>query len=514
VVHGAVGGPLVALVLLVACAPAAPTGLAPGPTGSGTGVVRIAWDDVGLPNPFRVSAAGPGGAVLLSLIYDTLTWKDDNGIMPWLAATWDTSPDGRDLTFTLAHNVRWQDGQPLTADDVAFSFDTYAQHPFRWMPTDMVENTTALAPDTVRVHLRAPYPPFVEEVAGSVPIIPRHIWEHVDDPLKYAGPDATIGSGPYRLAEYRSADGAYRLVANPDYFKGRPSVAEIQQINAPTATRVQSVLQGQIDLALSVDASVLDLLPADGRIKVLETAPLSLVRLVLNTEQPPLDRVEVRQALMDALDRSAVARSVTHGAPVLGSAGIVPPETPWFAPKIQQYAYDPAAARQLLGGQPLTLDLLANPEYREPELLQPMLAAVGITLRTQRIDAKSKADRLRNKQFQMAELQHIGIGGDPDYLRRWYTGQEANESLQGDILHDPAFDALAQQQATTLDPSARRALIGQMQAILANDLPSIPLFYRRFYWVYDSTKIAPMNTWSGLMNGIPFVQNKLVFLTH
>ncbi len=449
---------------------------------------------------------------MLSLLYDTLTWKDERGIIPWLATSWDISPDGLEVTFTLAGNVTWQDGQPLTADDVAFSFDYYAQHPYRWMATSMVASATVLSPDRVLVRLREPYPPFIEEVAGVVPIIPRHVWANVSDPLTHNGLDATVGSGPYRLAEYRSAEGAYRLAANPNYFKGAPVVQEVQQLNLPAETSIQAVQQGQLDLFWTTDASIVDLFAHDTRVKVLETAPLSIVRLALNTERSPLDRVEVRQALAYALDRASLARSVTKGAPVVGSAGVIPPETPWFAPSVHQYTYDPATARRLLGGRQLTLDLLANPEYREPELLQPMLDAVGITLRLQRVDAQTKAQLLRERNFRLAELQHIGIGGDPDYLRRWYTGQESNASAQGDILRDAAFDALAQQQASTLDPSMRKTIIAQMQAILAEDVPTIPLFYRRFYWLYDSTRLTPMNTYGGLMNGIPFVDNKLAFL--
>jgi peptide/nickel transport system substrate-binding protein len=449
---------------------------------------------------------------MLSLLYDTLTWKDERGIIPWLATTWDVSPDGRDVTFTLAHDVRWQDGQPLTPADVVFSFEYYAAHPYRWMSTDMVSGATVLGSDRVRVQLKSPYAPFIEEVAGVVPIIPRHVWVNVADPLHYEGADASVGSGPFRLAEYRSAEGAYRLPANADYFKGRPTVDEIQQLNVPNETLVQAVQQGQVDLAWTTDASVVGVFPTDARVKVLQTAPLSVVRLVLNTERSPLDRVEVRQALALALDRAGVARAVTKGEPVPGSAGVIPPETPWFSPSVRQYAYDPDTARRLLGGQRLTLELLANPDYREPELLQPMLDAVGIALQVQRVDAATKAALLKERRFVAAELQHIGVGGDPDYLRRWYAGQEANLSSQGDVLHDAEFDALAQQQASTLDVAARRALVTQMQDVLARDVPTIPLFYRRFYWMFDSSRLRPMNTWGGLMNGVPFVDNKLIFL--
>jgi peptide/nickel transport system substrate-binding protein len=499
---------LCALLVVSACRPAAPVVSTPE-----TALVRIAWTDVGVPTPFRISTAGPGGAVLLSLIYDTLTWKDEQGIIPWLATAWDVSPDGLEVTFTLAHDVKWQDGQPLTAEDVAFSFGYYAAHPYRWMSTDVVDHASVVAQDRVRVRLKRPYAPFLEEIAGVVPVIPGHVWANVADPLRYNGADASLGSGPYRVAEYRQAEGAYRLVANPSYFKGRPRVEEVQQLNVPSETVVQSVQQGQVDLAFTADASVLGVFQANTRIKVLPTAPLSIVRLVLNTERAPLDRVEVRHALAYAIDRAAVARAVTKGDPVVGSAGVIPPETPWFSPSVKQYAPDPAAARGLLAGQRLMLELLANPEYREPELLQPMLDGVGVTIQPQRVDAQTKAQLLREKRFQLAEQQHIGIGGDPDFLRRWYTGHESNQAAQGDILHDAAFDALAEQQATTLDASARKAVVARMQQVLAEDVPTIPLYYRRFYWMYDSTRLLPMNTAGGLLNGIPLVQNKLIFLS-
>ena len=142
-----------------------------------------------------------------------------------------------------------------------------------------------------------------------------------------------------------------------------------------------------------------------------------------------------------------------------------------------------------------------------------MLDAVGVTIQTQRVDAQTKAQLLRENRFQAAEQQHIGIGADPDFLRRWYMGQETNQAAQGDNLHDAAFDALAEQQATTLDASARKVLVARMQQVVAEDVPTIPLYYRRFYWMYDSTRLVPMNTAGGLLNGIPLVHNKLIFLS-
>jgi len=501
------------LVLAVACALSSPPVAPPTPAvAPRVDVVRLAWEDVGVPTPFRVSTAGPGGAVLLSLIYDTLTWKDEHGLIPWLATRWEVSPDGREYTFTLARGVRWQDGQPLTSDDVAFSFGYYAQHPYRWMSTAMVESATVVGPDQVRVRLREPYAPFLEDVAGVIPVIPKHVWAKVEDPTTYGGADASVGSGPFILAEYRSADGAYRLEANPSYFRGRVKVRELQQLNSSPATRIQAVQQGNLDLTFVADASVGALFEGDPRVKVLATPPLSIVRLAVNTERPPLDQTEVRQALAYALDRARIAQVVTKGAPLVGSAGVVPPETPWFDPDLRTYPFDPGQARTLLRGRSYTVELLAEPSDREPELLQPLLQAVGITLVTRRVDPATRTQLLREQRFQLALLRHIGIGGDPDFLRRWYSGEEANDFAAGSVFLDPRYDALGRVEATTLDPAQRKQAIFAMQQILADALPTIPLYYRRFYWLYDSTKLTPMNTWGGLMNGIPLVCNKLVFL--
>jgi peptide/nickel transport system substrate-binding protein len=220
----------------------------------------------------------------------------------------------------------------------------------------------------------------------------------------------------------------------------------------------------------------------------------------------------VRQAVAYALDRASIAQAVTKGAPVVGSAGVVPPETPWFNPRVRTYPFDPDRARELLQGRSYTLELLADPSNREPELIQPMLQAAGINLVVKRVDSKTRTQLLREKNFLLSLVQHIGVGGDPDFLRRWYAGEEANDFAQGSVFHHPEYERLAREQAATLDPAKRKELAFRMQEILAEELPTIVLYYRRFYWVYESTKYTPMNTWGGLMNGIPLVQNKLTFL--
>jgi len=509
-------------VLLAGCGRSAPTPAGTRAPGAGatrvvptaakpvSDVVRFAWwTDVGNLTPFQVSTAGPGGAVLLTLIYDTLTWKDGSGIVPWLASAWDVADDGSQYTFRLREDAAWHDNKPLTAEDVQFSFDYYAKNPYRWMPTDVVASTEVSASHEVRIKLKRPYAAFLEDIAGVVPIIPRHVWAPVADPVAYAGPDASIGSGPYKFLAHEEAEGSYRLAANERYWRGRPLVSEWRQQSVPQEARVEIVRQGDADVSLTTDASVRDVLANDPRLKVFETAPLSLVRLAINTKRPPLDQKEVRQAISYALDRKRIAETITRGPAIVGSAGVVPPETPWYHASVQEYGYDPARARELLGGKRYQLDLLANADAREPDLMAPMLEAVGITLKVQRVDPPTRAQILSDGDFQVALTAHIGVGGDPDYLRRWYAGEEANAFAQGSVFQNEEYTRLGTQQAAILDPEKRRPVVSRMQEILAEELPTIVLYHRRFYWVYDPSAFTPMETWGGLMNGIPFPNNKL-----
>lgn len=469
------------------------------------------WGNSGIPNPFRVSAAGPGGAILISLIYDTLTWKDESGIIPWLASEWSTDAAGIVYTFEIVSGAVWHDGTPLTAADVAFSFGYYANFPYAWMRSDIVSTAVADG-NSVKITLMQPYAAFIEDIAGIVPIIPRHVWETVTDPVTYDGVGITLGSGPYQLAEFSDTEGAYRFTANPSYWNGIAAYTEIRQIAVPAEALIESVRAAEVDLASSSDASIRDVLADDSRLEIYESAPLSIVRLAINTRVAPLDRREVRQAICYALDRMMIAESITRGPAIIGSSGVVPPETPWYNPNLIQYEFNPQRARELLAGEQLTLNLVADTNAREPDLMVTMLADVGITLNIQRVDGPTRIQLLRDGDYELGFLTHIGVGGDPDYLRRWYSGEETNAYAQGSVFTNADYTRIGAEQAATLDPELRKELVFQMQDILAEELPTIVLYHRRFYWMHDPARFTPMATWGGLMNGIPFPHNKLALL--
>lgn len=516
-----------ALRLLVLLALAA--ALAGSPAAGQTAVVRLTWGDVGFLTPFAFSTIGPGGVVRLTLIYDTLVWKDDRGLIPWLAERWRASPDGTAYVFTLRTPVRWHDGEPLTARDVKFSFDYYRKYPFKWVDTSVVTAVEVRDRRTVVVRLSHPYAPFLENIAGVVPIIPEHIWRGVEHPEREQDLRMAVGSGPFRLVDYRPEAGQYRLVAYDEYFKGRSLVREIQYLQIPAERQILAVQNAQVDSAMVTTYDVVRLFDGHPYLRVLETDPLSIARLLFHLDRPPTDQRLFRQAVAHALHRQRTAEIITRGPAPLGSAGVVPPTDPWYSDKVRQYPYDPPRARALLrqlgygdrdgdgmlearDGERLQVELIATP-VRDVELIQQMLREVGMDVRIRTVDAATRAQLGSEGRFQMLLTFHIGSGGDPDYLRTWFTGQEANLFARGSAMRSPEYLRLARLQARTLDPARRRGLIDRMQVLLSEELPTLPLYYRRFFWVYDSRKITPIATRGGLLNGIPLMENKLAFLS-
>jgi peptide/nickel transport system substrate-binding protein len=518
----------IVIAIAIALSAATPV-VAQGSKPPGADVLRLAWwTDVGFPTPFAFSTVGPGGVVRLSLIYDTLTWKDAHGLIPWIAESWRVSPDGRAYTFRLHPGARWQDGHPLSAEDVRFTFDYFRRHPFRWVSTAGVTKAVALDPGTVSITLAEPFAPFLTEIAGIVPIIPAHIWREIGDPIRAQGARAATGSGPYRLRAYDSAKGEYLFQANPGYFKGPPLFREVRYHVLATEQQLLAMQQGQLDAALTVDASAAAPFRARPPLRVFETEPLSIARLVFNTRRPPFDDRGFRLAIAYALPRSQIAGLVTHGPALIGGPGLIAPGTTWSNPATKHYPYDPVRATALLDrlgtkvaadgirrtreGTPLRVELLTDPTYAEPPLIQQALRRTGIEVALVPADAKSRGALAREGRFQMLMTTHIGIGGDPDFLRRWFTGGSANAFAQGDSLDNDEFRRLAAQQVRTLDPVRRRQIIFRMQEILAEEVPTLPLYYRRFYWIYNSAKLHPVQTLGGLLDGIPLIENKLILL--
>lgn len=489
-------------------------------------VVRFAGQDWGYPSPFLFYPRGPG-YLQMSLVFDTLTWKDENGLIGLIAESWSVSPDRKRYVFRLRPNVRWHDGSRLTARDAAFSYRYLRKHGFTWCDLGVVKDARAVDDLRVEIEIDSPYAPFLVDIAGSVPIIPQHIWQEVEDPRKFTEDAALLGSGPFRLESYSRTHGTYSYLANRDYFFGRPRIERLQHV--AVGDRFLAMKNGEID-ALALWSRTLDAVSefqGDPQYEIMQGPSAWVLRVVFNHSHPVLARKKIRQALAHALDLEDVSRRLRHGHVLPGRPGFLPPEPPWFNPGIGQYQYDIEKGRALLestGLKDLSFTLLAAPEYvREAEYISSQGREIGIELAVKSLPAATLDAKLREGSFEIAVTGHGGIGGDPDVLRRHFCAPPAAAERPGESAgpsvvrtygySNPELDRLGTAQLREFDDEKRRTIVHRMQEIIADDVPTIALWYPKIYFVYrpdvlDGWFFSP----GGVSIGIPTVENKLVYV--
>ena len=533
---------LVASLLLAACGgepaasgtPASPSQGTAAPPGTAEPAAEAAYVETlrlpgggywGHPSPFGFNR-GPG-FVRASLVFDTLVWRDASGqTIPWLATNWSLSDDGLTWTFTQRDGVFWQDGQPLTAEDVAFSFEYCLSHPgIAWFmaQVDAVESAAVVGDNQVAIRLARPFAPFLQTVAEALFIFPRHIWQDVADPQAFVEPAAFIGSGAYRLVEYSQEEGTYLFEANPDFFLGQPYVRRIEFV--PTSDEILALSSGEI-AAFDKFGGVTEEMLAPFRqppIAVEEAPGEWGMFLDFNLEEEtPLRDVRVRQAIAHAVDRQAMVDRVLFGFGDVGNPGFLPPSNPFYDPDVTRYPHDPEVARALLqeagyDGAPLTLAyspdwIMASP--RVVEILKAGLSEAGIAVEDVVMDQATIDAAAREGNYELLLTGFGGLGADPDQLRRSFASSSQTRGFSRALgYQNPDFDALAEAQVSMADLADREAALDEMQAILARDLPVLPLYYTARVVVYNA---EVFDNWyftpGGYGGGIPMPYNKHQFV--
>ena len=463
-------------------------GVVPGAPGSEAMTLRLEGGNIGVPNPFRHTRRGPGVA-RMQMLYDSLLEKSEEGDIPWLAKSWDVNEDGTVCVFHIREDVFWHDGKPLTAEDVAFTFGYYRKHPpvyggLTAGGDDIVTDARALDPRTVVMTLSRYDNTFLSSV-GLARILPKHIWERVEDPIAYDGEGLTVGSGPYRMDSYDANQGAYRYVSFDRYWGPKPAAEAIEWV--PTGDRVLAFEQGDIDL---INAPV-DLLPRyrnDSAFAIKTAHSLHSYRLMMNMEAvQELRDGDVRRAIAYAVDREGMVRTVARGSATVSSMGYVPAESPWYNPNIGRYPHDPARAKALLGGRKLAVTLLTDnsPEgTKTAELIKLSLASVGVDVVVRSVESRTRDNAMSTGDYELLLVNFGGMGGDPDFLRSLY-GEEAG-LIKGWANEELA--RLLKTQATERDRDARKAMVFRIQEIVADEVPVVMLFGAVDNFVYRSGK--------------------------
>ena len=490
--------------------------------------------DFGFPSVYTISPKGQG-YMTLSYIFDTLMWKDESGLIPYLAEDYSVSEDGLTYTFQLRKGVSFTDGTPFTAEDVKFTFDYMKEHPYKWVSVSMVEEASVVDEHTVEIKLNKPYNPFLSDVAGSLPILPKHIWENVTEPETFTEPEAAISTGPFILENYDSAAGTYTLKANEDYFYGDVQIDKLVIANVSGGDSKEALLSGEIAAAPNISYKAAMSLKDSPEYTVLEGPGLSVTRLYFNFDEEAMAVKEIRQAMYHAVNLDEIVEKAYGGAGYPGSAGHVQPGTPWYNPDVRQYAYDVETAKKMLSeagaadsngdgileynGEEMsyTLTFTENDE-KLAELLVSYMKAVGIELVPQSADDATVKAAISEGNFELAFNTNGSFGGDPVFLSRFATvGADGAPSVTGQggtTWESEEYNRIYNESAVEQDDAKRHQQVNELQEIIAEELPCLTLYYKKAVAAYNNTIFDGFYyTPDGISIAVPFIMNKLVFVS-
>ncbi|MHC5078315.1 MAG: ABC transporter substrate-binding protein [Planctomycetota bacterium] len=433
-------------------------------------------------------------------IYETLlTYAEEGpGLVPCLAERWENSEGGKVWTFHLRKGVKFHDGTPFDAQAVIFTMTRHIdkESPYRFgggfeYSENYAEIQSMEAPDpqTVVFRLKAPSAVFLLNMAmfpASI-VSPEAVKKHGKN--FYKNP---VGTGPFRFVEWEH-DVKIVLKANPDYWGGKPALDMV--IFKPVlenAARFEQLRRGEINIMDNFSFSDIELIRKDPSLVYDEVTGMNFVYLALNNDQPPFDKLEVRQAVAHAIDKSKVIKLATFG---LGKPGTNPmPPTIWsFHEGIEGYPYDPEKAKELLkkAGFPSGFDTevwaMPNPRPYMPrpqecaQILKSSLAEVGIRARIVSHPWKEYLEKTKHGEHPMCILGWTTDNGDPDNFL-WQLLSKDNAKTDGSaqnvsFYRDEEVSELLDKAKHVVDPEARKALYFKAQEKIHADVPMVSLAY-------------------------------------
>ena len=466
-------------------------------------------------NPFIVPSALPITHDFTMLVYDTLFWSQARlDPEPWLATDAQPSDDYRTWKVTLRDGVTWHDGMPFTAHDVAFTYQYFAAiaGPGRYghhvYDHPSLSGTEVIDDRTVNLNFEEPVSTFKLLPAGDMPILPRHIWEGIENPRADAV-SLPIGTGPYRMVAYEPGV-SYRLEANEDYFMGAPLVDEIiAPVVADAQAAFAGLRTGELDFVTrNLPAPLVAQVADDDELALIEGTRMQSVYLMFNTRKPLLRDPAIRKAMSMALDVQLITDIVEGGLGQPGNDTWTHPDSPWAHPT-GGHSFDRAGAARILDeagytvgsngtrvspdGAPLAFTLLVNaaapPQIRAGELVTEHLAELSVDITVETLDAPAIAAARRPgesgpptvEMFIAVFESHAHV--DPDHLFFFFhtPGRGVGGVFSG--YANPEFDALVT-EALAQPTETKLELINAAQEIFAADAPAVTLFYPDGRWAY------------------------------
>ncbi|NEA30921.1 peptide ABC transporter substrate-binding protein [Streptomyces sp. SID13031] len=464
---------------------------------------------------------------------------------PDLAESWTTTPDGLTWTFKI-RQAKWSDGQPITADDAAWTFNKMiTDDGAKTANGPAVENfagVTASGQD-LTIKLKTPQASMLD---NPVPIMPKHVWEKVGDIAKYEADDfPAVTSGPYIAVEQKK-DQYVKLKANPSYWRGAPKIDELQVIfyDNPAAAIV-GLKKGDIDLIGRLAPPDFDALKGDPNVVQWNTEGRRATYLQINhgattsdnkpigDGHPALKDPRVRLALHTAIDKQKLVDEVQNGLAKASDGSIIPPmykDFFWQASGDEKVSFDIAKANQILdeagykkgadgirtmpdGSRKLQFRFSIHTDTPIEEKLSEYLTGwfkeLGVTLTTKRLDSSKFTEETGTTALFDIAISGWSVNPDPEeVLATHLCSRRPTASGEGggteSFYCDPQYEALYQQQLKELDPPKRAEIIKKMEERLYTDAPVIALYYPNNLEGYRKDRIAsitPLPEDKGILYG-------------
>ena len=405
------------------------------------------------------------------------------------------------ITFTLRKAVRWHDGEPFTSADVKFTYDMIMDertNTVRRPMFELVKLVETPSPYTVRVTYKEPFSPCLEN--WTMGIIPKHLLDpEVLAKKKEAINSASfnrnpVGTGPFKFLEWKT-DERITLVANDDYFRGRPALDRISvRVIPEPELRLQEFMIGGVDVD-TIQPHSYARFKEDPRYVVYKRPSNSYNYIGWNEKLEDFKDPRVRQALCLAINREEMLKYLLYGLGVV-SNGIYPPQMWYYNPNVKPLPYDPHRAKELLAeagwrdtdgdgildknGKPFKFDLITNngnPIRSDiAVLVQRQLKQVGIDVKIYLYEwAVFVRDKINPRNFEACVLGW-SLGLDPDVYEIWHSSQGA-KGLNFVGYSNPRADELIELGRTEFDREKRKAIYQELSAIIYKDQPYTFLFF-------------------------------------
>lgn len=434
-----------------------------------------------------------------------LTMNNNEEIIPDLAESWDVSDDGRTYTFKLHKGVKWHDGEDFTSADVKFTYEKIMESEgFLASALSAVDSMECPDDNTFVIKIKEANAAFVSNLAwyGSA-ILPQHLYDTDEDWTKVeAATSKPIGTGPFKFVE--SKDGSsITLEKNEDYFGGEPKLDKVvYTIVQDSDTAYESFMNGEIDYLQNVPSSHVKELQDNSDYNVGCLSAGRRYQMCFNMKGNDTGKLAVRQAIAKGINREEISKKGTAGLQEV-AYGFYPPFLEWaYNDKADIGDTDVDGAVKLLEDAGYTKDadgyyLHLNLEvfnygnYEDcAKVIKSQLKEIGIDVTVNPLEEGAWGEKVSSGDYDLCMLAGFQ-GPDPDNLS---TRVGTDGAMNVSAYSNTKVDELLTQAKSLTDQDERGKLYKEVQQILSEDLPLVPLVEYAGYYA------APSN-----ISGIPFI---------